>query len=72
MGSCGVCQRMAPTPPEGDLQAGLDPKSGLLDAGGKPERRPFPAADAFDGVVHPFQALELERVYVGSLRKPLS
>ena len=65
---------MEPTLPEGDPQAGLDPKSGLLDAGGKPERQPFPAvaADAFDGVVHPFQALELERVYVGSLRKPLS
>ena len=72
MGSCGVYPKMALILSGGDPQAGLDPKSGLLGAGGKPGRQPFPAADAFDGVVHPFQALELERVYEGSLRKPLS
>ena len=50
---------MTPTLPEGDPRAGLDPKSGLLGAGGKPERRPSPAAaDAFDGDAHPFQASE--------------
>ena len=72
-GSCGECLKMAPTLPEGDPQAGLDPKSGLLGAGGKPERRLFPAAaDAFDGVAHPFQASELGRVYARSQQKPLS
>ena len=62
---------MAPTLPEGDPQAGLDPKSGLLDAGGKPERRPFLAVAAFDDV-HLFQASGLGRVYARSQQKPLS
>ena len=65
---------MAPALPEGDPQAGLDPKSGLLDAGGKPERQPFPAvaADAFDGGAHPFQTLGSGKVYARSQQKPSS
>ena len=71
-GSCGESlMMMSPSRSEGDRQASLDPISGLLGAGGKPELRPVLAVAVGDGD-RPFQASEQGRVCARNQQKLLS